>query len=272
MFTLRDVTPNEVRKIILETPSHKAPGPDKIGFRFLKDSLNVILHPLTDIINCSLKTAKYPSTWKLAEVIPIHKDGDHEVASNSRPISLLAAFSKVCDKVVLNQFTAHLTKRKSLSNHQSGNRKNHLTETLNVAFTDTILEAMDKKQISIVVFIDLSKAFDSIEHDILLEKISRLGVSPAAHEWFKSYLADRSQYVRIGTTTSTTAPLTHGIPQGSVLSPLLFNIYTDSLPSIPEFCNLESYVDDSKEYLSFSLPNLDSSLSTLEDDLHRVFA
>ncbi len=271
MFTLRDVTPNEVRKIILETPSHKAPGPDKISFRFLKDSLNVILHPLTDIINCSLKTAKYPSTWKLAEVIPIHKDGDHEVASNNRPISLLAAFSKVCDKVVLNQFTAHLTKCKSLSNHQSGNRKNHSTETLNVAFTDTLLEAMDKKQISIVVFIDLSKAFDSIEHDILLEKISRLGVSPAAHEWFKSYLADRSQYVRIGTTTSTTAPLTHGIPQGSVLSPFLFNIYTDSLPSIPEFCNLESYVDDSKEYLSFSLPILDCSLSTLEDDLHRVF-
>jgi hypothetical protein len=79
-------------------------------------------------------------------VIPIHKDGDHEVASNNRPISsLLAAFSKVCDKVVLNQFTAYLTKRKSLSNHQSGNRKNHSIETLNVAFTDTLLEAMDRK-------------------------------------------------------------------------------------------------------------------------------
>ena len=92
MFTLRDVTPNEVRKIILETLSHKAPVPDKIGFRFLKDSLNVILHPLTDIINCSLKTSKNPSTLKLAEVIPIHKDGNHEVASNNGPISLLAAF------------------------------------------------------------------------------------------------------------------------------------------------------------------------------------
>jgi hypothetical protein len=140
-------------------------------------------------------------------VIPIHKDGDHEVASNNRPISLLAAFSKVCDKVVLNQFTAYLTKRKSLSNHQSSNRKDHSTETLNVAFTDALLEAMDKKQISIVVFIDLSKAFDSIKHDTLLEKISRLGVTPAAHEWFKSYLTDRSQYVHIGTTTSSTAPL-----------------------------------------------------------------
>ena len=180
----------------------------------MKDSLEVILHPLTDIINCSLRSSKYPLTWKLAEVIPIRKDGDHEVASNNRPISLLAALSKVCDKVVLNQFTAYLTERKLLSNNQSGNRKNHSTETLNVAFTDSLLEAIDKKQISMVVFIDLSKAFDSIEHHTLLGKISRLGVSPAVSEWFRSYLADRSQYVRIGATTSLTAPLTHGIPQG----------------------------------------------------------
>ena len=132
MFQLRDVSPNEVRRIILETPPRKAPGPDKISFRFLKDSLDVILHPLTEIINCSLRPSKYPfQTWKLAEVIPIYKDGDHEVASNNRPISLLAALSKVCDKVVLNQFTAYLTERKLLSN-----RKNHSTETLNVAFTD----------------------------------------------------------------------------------------------------------------------------------------
>ena len=142
---------------------------------------------------------------------------------------------------------------------------------INVAFTHTLLEVTDKKQISMVVFIDLSKAFDTIKQDILLQKILPLGVSPAVHEWFRSYLADRSQYVRIGTTTSTTAPLTHGIPQGSVLSPFLFNIYTDSLSSVPESCSLESYVGDSKEYLSFSLPILDSSLSTIEDDLHRVF-
>ena len=145
MFQLRDVSPNEVLRIILETPSQKAPGPDKISFPFLKDSLDVILHPLTDIINCSLRSSKYLSTWKLAEVIPIHKDGDHEVTSNNRPISLLAALSKVCDKVVLNQFTAYLTERKLLSNNQSGNRKNHSSETLNVAFTDSLLEAIEIK-------------------------------------------------------------------------------------------------------------------------------
>ena len=132
-----------------------------------------------------MRSSKYPSTWKLVEVIPLHKDGDHEVASNNRPISLLAALSKVCDKVVLNQFTAF----KLLSNNQSGNRKDHSTETLN--------EAMDKKQTSIVIFIDLSKAFDIIEHHTLIGKISRLGVWPAVYEWFRSYLAYRSQYVRI---------------------------------------------------------------------------
>ena len=89
--------------------------------------------------------SEYPSTWKLVVVIPIHKDGDHEVASNSHLISLMAALSKVCDKVVLNQFTANLTEPKLLSNNQSVNRKNHSAETLNVAFTDSLLEAMDKK-------------------------------------------------------------------------------------------------------------------------------
>ena len=151
MFQLRDVSSNEVRRIILENPFHKAPEPDKISFRFLKDSLNVILHPLTDKIYWSLRSSKYPSNWKLTEVISIHKDGDHEVASNNRRISVLAALSKVCDEVVLNQFTAYLTERKLLSKNQSGNRKNHSTETLNVAFTESLLEAIDK-YLSVVVF------------------------------------------------------------------------------------------------------------------------
>ena len=146
-----------------------------------------------------------------------------------------------------------------------------IVKIIQKSFTDTLLEAMDKEQISIVVFIDLSKVFDSIQHDILLQKVLHLGVSPAVHEWFRNYLADRSQYVCIGTTTSTTAPLTHRISQGSALSPFLFNIYTDSLSSISEFCSLKSYVDDSKEYLPFSLPILDSSLSTIEANLLRVF-
>ena len=111
-------------------------------------------------------TSTYPSIWKLAEVIPLHKEGDHEVASNNRPISLLATLSKyVANWSLLSQFKEYLIKRNLLSIHQSGNRGNHSTETLHVAVTDCLLEAMDNKQLSIIVFIDLSKAFDSVQHE-----------------------------------------------------------------------------------------------------------
>ncbi len=270
-FEFTPVTRSQIRKIILKTPSNKAPGPDKIGIQCIKDTLDVILDPLTNIINCSLMTSTYPSIWKLAEVIPLHKEGDHEVASNNRPISLLATLSKICDKVVLSQFKEYLIKRNLLSKHQSGNRENHSTETLHVAVTDSLLEAMDNKQLSIVVFIDLSKAFDSVQHETLLQKIRDLGASPAVYTWFKSYLSDRLQYVRIGTISSEVASLKYGIPQGSVLSPFLFNIYTNSLPSTPKSCRLESYVDDSKSFLSFSVSTMDRSLTAIEEDLERVF-
>ncbi len=139
---------------------------------------------------------------------------------------------------MLSQFKEYLIKRNLLSKHQSGNRENHSTETLHVAVTDSLLEAMDNKQLSIVVFIDLSKAFESVQHETLLQKIQDLGASPAVYTWFKSYLSDRLQYVRIGTILSEVASLKYGIPQGSVLSPFLFNIYTNSLPSTPKSCRL----------------------------------
>ena len=237
----------------------------------LKDTLEIIIDPLTDIINCSLRTSTYPTSWKQAEVIPLHKDGDPDNASNNRPVSLLSNLSKICDKIVLNQFTDYLTEHELVTKHQSGNRKFHSTETLNIAVTDILLEAIDKQQLSIIVFLDLSKAFDSVQHDILLNKLMELGVSTEVLNWFKSYLSNRSQYVRIGAATSTCARLEHGIPQGSVLLPFLFNIYTNSLPSITKSCNLESFVDDSKTFLTFPVSSTNRSLEDIEEDLQKIF-
>ena len=270
IFDFEPATADDIKKIIASMPSNKAPGPDKIGIQALKDSPANVIQALTGIINSSLATSSFPLSWKLAEVIPLHKEGDHEVPSNNRPLSLLSVFSKVCEKFVLNQFSSYLHKHKLLSGHQSGNRKLHSTETLNIAVTDTFLEAMDSKQISILILIDLSKAFDSVQHDILLQKISCFGASPTVLNWFKSYLSERHQYIRIGTTFSSSLPLTHGIPQGSILSPFLFSIYTDDLPSVPKTCTLESYVDDSKVFISFPLTDLDSCLSSVKEDLLRV--
>ena len=189
--------------------------------------------------------------------------------SANRPLSLLAVASKALERIVLNQFSAYLTKNNRLTSHQSGNKKAHSTETLNILLTDKILEAMNKKQITALVLLDLSKAFDSIDHARLLHKLSIS--SPSTVKWFKSYLTGRRQYVRIGSAYSDTLPITHGVPQGAILSPLLFCIYLNDLPTSPTFCNLESYVDDSKLFMSFPLVELDATIELHCEGLVRAF-
>ena len=218
------MTCEEVRQVVTSLPLNKSSGPDKVSARILKDCLPVILGPLTEVINCSILTSIFPTKWKEDEVIPILKDGDQELAANNRPLSPLPVASKVCEKIILNQFNTNLTDNKRLTSHQSSNKKAHSTETLNIQLTDSILEAMDKKQITSLVLLDLSKAFDSIDHARLLHKLSIVGASPSTFKWLKIYLSSRYHYVRIYSIHSDTMPITHGVPQGAILSPLPFCI------------------------------------------------
>jgi hypothetical protein len=120
-------------------PSNKSPGIDLISMQVLKDSLPIILPALTDIINCSLTTSIFPDAWKKSVLIPLQKEGDHEIASNNSSLSLLVVASKVCEKIALNQFSEYLTTRRKLTPNQSGNKKHHSTETLNIAVTDAMM-------------------------------------------------------------------------------------------------------------------------------------
>ena len=144
-FHFENVSVSEVQRIVSEIPLNKSPGIDYIPTRVLKDCPPVILATLTNIINASLMSATFPTNWKTSMLIPLLKEGDHEIPSNNRPLSLLVIVSKICEKIVLNQFNSYLSSKQRLKAHQSGNKKYHSTETLNVAITDEILEAMDKK-------------------------------------------------------------------------------------------------------------------------------
>ena len=142
-----------------------------------------------------------------------------------------------------------------LVSHQPGVRsqQRHSTETLNILTSDLALEAMDRKQVTALVLLDLSKAFDSIDHMSLLKKLRAMGTSKEAIEWCRSYLTGRKQSVRIGWETSEPRLVSYGVPQGSILGPALFNIYINDLPSVPKVGSLECYVDDSQLILSFSV-------------------
>ena len=164
----------------------------------------------------------------------------------------------------------YMTTKRCLSKHQSGNKKLHSCETLNVMIMDKALEAMDAKKVTLVVLLDLSKAFNSIDHVTLLAKLQALGASRASLDWFKSYLSAQLQCVRIGAETSSLQGISHGVPQGSILGPALLTIYLNNIPSIPDVCSLESYVDDSKLYLSFPVAEASNMIQQINNDLKKI--
>ena len=271
VFIFQPTTTTHVSQLIDELLLNKSPGIDKITARVIKDCKIHIVDQITNLINCSLHTCTFPRAWKLAEVIPLMKnDLDPEKGPNNRPISLLPILSKLCERVAYLQITTFLTGRSKLSKHQSGNKKLYSTETLNILTTDYIIDQMDKKNLTAMVLIDLSKAFDSISHDILLQKLIKFDISTSAIKWFKSYLEERFQSVGIENHLSDPKLITHGVPQGSILGPLLFSLYINDLPTIPKSANTESYVDDTKLFLSMNLKNLDNGLKELKWDLDSV--
>ena len=179
-FCFHPVFSREIQKIMRSLPSNKAPGHDKVSTSVLKEALPCIIPILTVIVNRSLLTSVFPSVWKKSEVVPLLKEGDHEIANNNRPVSLLPIASKVCERVALNQLATYMNNHRRLTEHQSGNKKLHSCETLNVMTTDKVLEAMDSKKLTLVVLMDLSKAFDSIDHCRLLSKLQALGIGRTA--------------------------------------------------------------------------------------------
>ena len=203
-----------------------------------------ICTPLQQIFNLSLFTGQHPDILKVSKTIPIYKKGSRLLVSNYRPISLLSNLNKILEKLVHNRVYKFLEDYQCIYSLQFGFRKNHSTNHALIQITESIRQALDNKKHVCGVFVDLQKAFDTVNHDILISKLDHYGIRGTANNWFSSYLKNRSQFVSILGYESSTKPINHGVPQGSVLGPLLFLIYINDLHYAIKNSKVFHFADD----------------------------
>ena len=242
-FKFSTVSKDDILKILLEIKPEKAAGIDNISGKFLRDGATVIAKPISQICNLSIKQSTFPSDCKTAKLKLLFKKGSKTEAKNYRPISLLPIISKIIERVIHDQTQCFLDEKNIIFRYQSGFRKNYSTNLCLSYLSDKILKGFDSGLFTGMVLIDLQKAFDTINHDILLNKMYCFGFSEEVVSWFRSYLSQRQFKVNINEVFSDPALVTCGVPQGSILGPLLFLLYVNDIPQSVE-CELLLYADD----------------------------
>ena len=273
-ISFQQVTCDQVKKTILNMPK-KACDLDPIPSSLLFSCLDEVLPVITDIMNESLNTGTVPDCFKHALVTPLLKKSNlnPEQLKNYRPVSNLSFLSKLLERIVLSQLLDHLESNDLLEPFQSAYRKHHSTETALLRVVNDLLQASDKGCVSILSLLDLSAAFDTIDHSILLARLSQyFGCSGTVLNWFKSYLQNRTQCVLINGVKSAKSKPNYGVPQGSVLGPVLFTMYTRPLSSIIAKLNAlyHFFADDSQLYPSTQLDNFAATCDDLQTCIESV--
>ena len=258
----------EVKQLLSQLNMYKSAGPDGISPMLLKLACNSLALPLTKLFNMSLSSGLVPHEWKLAHVVPLFKSGDAHNMSNYRPISLCSVVGKTLERIISKHVINHMYKGGIISPTQHGflPKRSCVTQLTTLYHSwANILDATNPPRID-AIFLDWSKAFDRVNHHILLNKLHKYGICGSVLNWFQSYLTNRSQRVQFMGSYSDWAAVHSGVPQGSVLGPLLFNIFAFDLP----FCvqsNLRQYADDTVLYRT--IKHQDDQLA-LQNDLQHL--
>lgn len=264
------VSEDEVLSILASFKSN-ATGEDGVPLRFVKIVLPHILSHLTHIINFCIMTSTFPQAWKYARVIPVAKKSNAAIASDYRPISILPCLSKVFEKVLAKQIQNHLSVNSLLNPFQSGFRTNHSCSSAMVNILDDVRQEFDKGFVTLLCLLDFSKAFDKVNHSILCWKLKNFfGFGERAVRLLESFLSNRWQRVVVEEKCSSLKPLTLGVPQGSILGPILFCLFINDLPLVCKHVSVHLYADDVQLYLSQHLNRIDELVSHLNEDLAAI--
>ena len=221
---LRHTSIEEVKKLIHKLKSNKAPGIDGISTYIVKFSVKIVSPILTVLFNQCMDEGVFHDLLKIACIVPLFKGGEKAESTNYRPISLLPLFGKIFEKIIEIRLVKFLDKKNIITSHQFGFRKYYSTELAVAEIQNMLLKNLDENEVTCTIFLDLAKAFDTVDHGILLLKMEKYGIRGQALNLFKSYLQNRRHSVKINNTKSSFLTLNIGVPQGSVLGPLLFFI------------------------------------------------
>ena len=247
---LHPTTTEEVLSVVKSLKNKHSSGHDEVPLLVFKKCAPLMLETLVDLINASLEQGIFPEAMKIARVVPFYKGGSRADWSSFRPISVLSSISKIFEMVMARRLCSFLEYCGILSDFQHGFRKGRSTVSAMAQFLSRVHHAWEEKKYALGVFMDLSKAFDCVNHEILLKKLEALGVRGIALQWFRSYLSGRRQFVEVHKTKSPELIIRHGVPQGSVLGPLLFLIYINDLPACVEQGQIVLFADDANLLIS----------------------